>query len=39
MGAELEPEEALRWIAMHEYYHLGQIITYRWSQGFSPFSG
>ena len=39
MGAELEPEEALRWVAMHEYYHLGQIITYRWSQGHSPYTG
>lgn len=39
MGTELEPEEALRWVTMHEYYHLGQIITYRWSTGHSPYTG
>src|SRR5687768_13546018 len=36
MGAEIEPEEVVRWIAQHEYYHLGQIISYRWSQGHNP---
>ena len=36
MGKEIEPEEVVRWIAQHEYYHLGQIISYRWSQGHSP---
>ncbi|MCW3060500.1 MAG: hypothetical protein JWQ02_2321 [Capsulimonas sp.] len=37
-GAHIEPEELIRWIARHEYYHLGQIITYRWSQGDEPAS-
>jgi uncharacterized damage-inducible protein DinB len=32
----LEREELFRWLARHEYYHLGQIITYRWIQGFRP---
>ena len=36
-GNEIEPEEVIRWIAQHEYYHLGQIITYRWSQGHNPY--
>jgi len=33
----LEPEEMLRWIARHEYYHLGQIITYNWIRGDNPY--
>jgi uncharacterized damage-inducible protein DinB len=37
MGPELEPEEFVRWISRHEYYHLGQIISYRWIQGNNPF--
>lgn len=36
-GPALEPEEALRWVYMHEYYHLGQLITYRWIQGHNPY--
>ncbi len=36
-GDTIEPEEVIRWIAMHEYYHMGQIIAYRWSQGHSPY--
>lgn len=32
-----EPEEMVRWIAMHEYYHLGQIISYRWILGDNPY--
>jgi uncharacterized damage-inducible protein DinB len=24
----IEPEELVRWIAKHEYYHLGQLYTY-----------
>jgi hypothetical protein len=32
----LEREELFRWLARHEYYHLGQIVTYRWIQGFDP---
>lgn len=39
MGAELEPEEALRWVTMHEYYHLGQMIIYRWQTGHNPYAG
>ena len=38
-GAEIEPEEAVRWIVLHEYYHLGQIISYRWIQGHDPYKG
>jgi hypothetical protein len=34
---ELEREELFRWLGRHEYYHLGQIITYRWVQGFNPY--
>ena len=36
MGTEIEPEEVVRWIAQHEYYHLGQLISYRWIQGHDP---
>jgi uncharacterized damage-inducible protein DinB len=32
----IEPEELLRWIVRHEYYHLGQLIIYRWTQGDNP---
>jgi hypothetical protein len=35
--SEIEVEELLRWVARHEYYHLGQIITYRWIQGNNPY--
>src|SRR5688572_24129703 len=34
---ELEREELVRWVARHEYYHLGQIIIYRWIQGHNPY--
>ncbi|MEJ7807329.1 MAG: DinB family protein [Telluria sp.] len=30
-------EEIFRWIARHEYYHLGQIITYHWLRGDNPY--
>lgn len=33
----LEPEELIRWVARHEYYHHGQIVSYRWIQGFNPY--
>lgn len=36
-GEELEREEMIRWIARHEYYHLGQLVTHRWMQGFNPY--
>ena len=39
MGTQVEPEEVVRWIAQHEYYHLGQIISYRWIQGHDPYAG
>ena len=29
----VEPEELLRWIVRHEYYHLGQLVTYQWQRG------
>ncbi len=34
---EIEAEEILRWIARHEYYHLAQLITYRWILGDNPY--
>lgn len=36
-GDAIEPEEAFRWIGRHEYYHLGQIIIYRWLRGDNPY--
>jgi len=36
--AEVEREELIREIARHEYYHVGQIVTYRWAQGHSPYT-
>lgn len=36
-GPEVEPEELLRWVAMHEYYHMGQLIAYRWIRGDNPY--
>jgi hypothetical protein len=36
-GAAVEPEEVFRWVARHEYYHLGQIIIYRWQRGDNPY--
>jgi hypothetical protein len=33
----IEREELVRWVARHEYYHLGQIIAFRWSQGHNPY--
>lgn len=36
-GQEIEAEEFVRWIARHEYYHLGQIVAYRWIQGHDPY--
>ena len=35
-GTHVEPEEIFRWICRHEYYHLGQLVVYRWQQGFEP---
>ncbi len=38
LGREmLEPEEMVRWVAMHEYYHLGQMVSYRWILGHNPY--
>jgi uncharacterized damage-inducible protein DinB len=31
-ATELEPEELLRWIVRHEYYHLGQLVVYGFLQ-------
>jgi uncharacterized damage-inducible protein DinB len=36
-GPTVEPEEMLRWVTRHEYYHLGQLITYRWILGDNPY--
>ena len=35
---DIEPEEMLRWVCRHEYYHLGQIISYRWILGDNPYA-
>lgn len=32
----VETEELLRWIVRHEYYHLGQLVTYQWQRGNIP---
>lgn len=32
----IEREEMFRWLVRHEYYHLGQIITYQWQRGHNP---
>ena len=37
LGATIEPEEIVRRVARHEYYHLGQLITYRWILGDNPY--
>jgi len=36
--SNIERQEFFRWIVRHEYYHLGQIVTYRWIQGVDPYS-
>jgi len=34
---EMEPEQLIQLVARHEYYHLGQIVTYRWLAGDNPY--
>jgi hypothetical protein len=34
---EVEIEEFVRWVARHEYYHLGQIVSYNWIRGINPY--
>ena len=29
----IEPEELIRWIVRHEYYHVGQLVIYGWQRG------
>ena len=36
-GDTIEPEEMIRWVTRHEYYHLGQLVTYRWILGDNPY--
>ncbi|OGF57652.1 MAG: hypothetical protein A2Z21_02760 [Candidatus Fraserbacteria bacterium RBG_16_55_9] len=36
-GPTVEAEELVRWVARHEYYHVGQLITYRWLLGYNPY--
>lgn len=36
-GPAVAPEEMIRWVTRHEYYHLGQLITYRWLLGYNPY--
>ena len=33
----IEIDELARWLARHEYYHIGQIVSYRWAQGHNPY--
>lgn len=33
---DIEPEELFRWIVRHEYYHLGQLVTYSFECGHKP---
>lgn len=35
--SQIEPDEMVRWVARHEYYHLGQIVTYNWMRGLDPY--
>lgn len=38
MGCDrIEPARMLHWLSKHEYYHLGQIVTYRWILGANPY--
>lgn len=37
-GKEASPEMMLRWVARHEYYHLGQLIYNRWLLGYNPYN-
>ena len=36
-GTHWPLEEAVRWVARHEYYHLGQLIYNRWLLGHNPY--
>ena len=31
------PEESMRYLIQHEYYHLGQLIYNRWMLGYNPY--
>jgi uncharacterized damage-inducible protein DinB len=33
----MSPEETMRYLIQHEYYHLGQLIYNRWMLGYNPF--
>lgn len=32
----IEPEELMQWVARHEYYHLGQLVTYGFVRNPAP---
>jgi len=34
---KFSPEEAMRYMIQHEYYHLGQLIYNRWMLGYNPY--
>ncbi|MFI5385459.1 MAG: DinB family protein [Fimbriimonadales bacterium] len=34
---EFDKHMAIEWIAMHEYYHVGQLISYLWARGDNPY--
>ena len=33
----MQPSEAFRSIAQHEWYHVGQLVSYLWSRGDDPY--
>jgi uncharacterized damage-inducible protein DinB len=35
---KFSPEEAMRYMIQHEYYHLGQLIYNRWMLGYNPYT-
>lgn len=35
---KFSPEEAMRYMIQHEYYHLGQLIYNRWLLGYNPYT-
>jgi uncharacterized damage-inducible protein DinB len=34
---EISKADLFRWILQHEYYHLGQIVSYNWHRGDDPY--
>ncbi|MGI8924177.1 MAG: DinB family protein [Fimbriimonadales bacterium] len=34
---EIQPSEVFRSLAQHEWYHVGQLVSYLWSRGDDPY--